>query len=421
MSDVLTISTIVAETGVDALISVDPIIPIMDKSVAKDYEQKTYQTGDTVYIRLEDQPALPRQSADIALDPITQDQIAVQVLQWNTAFQLSSLERDYYLGGESRVRNKVVKPRAETMATQAALICYNEICSCPGYFTPASGGIPGITALKTATDWSYGQAALNDQLANNTGLYAIMSNITMAETSGDLAKAFNPSNESATAFMKGRVKEAMNLNFFQTANLPIHLNGSQAGSTNGSSGLKVSTNVTSGATTVAVSGGTGTNTITANSLIWFWNGTTGGLSEIQPHTKNPLARIRTFNVVSDLALSGGAGTLTVYPPIYGPENKKLQNISALPTTANYVGIVGNASTAYEQAVVMKKGASSFIGLSLPDLAAQDVVTRDYEGVEVKVTSGSDIRGYQNITRMDMLVAAKNRQWRHMYRAFTRAL
>lgn len=420
MNDVLAISTIVADVGVDALISTDPILSIMDKSVAKDYEQKTYATGDTVYIRIEDQPQLPRQSADISLDPITQDQIAVQVLQWNTAFQLSALEKDYYLRGEKGVR-KIVKDRAETMATQAALISYAEICSCPGYFTPASSGIPGITALKTATDWAYGQAALNDQLANNSGLYAIMSNITMAETSGDLAKAFNPSTESATAFMKGRVKEAMNLNFFQTANLPTHTNGSQAGSTNGSSGLKVSTNVTTGATTVALSGGTGSNTITANSLIWFWNGTTSGLTEVQPHTKNALARIRTFNVVSDLTLSSGSGTVTVYPPIYGPENKKLQNISALPTTANYVGIVGNASVTYEQAVVMKKGASSFIGLSLPDLQAQEVVTRDYEGVEVKVTSGSDLRGYQNITRMDMLVAAKNRQYRHMYRAFTRAL
>lgn len=420
MSDVLAISTIVAETGVDALISTDPILSIMDKSVAKDYEQKTYATGDTVYIRLDDQPQLPRQSADIALDSIQQDQISVQVLQWNTGFQLSALEKDYYLRGEKGVR-KMVKDRSETMATQAALLCYNELCSCPGYFTPASSGIPAITALKTATDWAYGQAALNDQLANNTDLYAIMSNVTMAETSGDLAKAFNPSTASATAFMKGRVKEAMNLNFFQTANLPTHTNGSQAGSTNGSSGLVVSTNVTTGATTVAVSGGTGTNTITANSLIWFWNGTSNGLLEVQPHTKNTLPRIRTFNVVSDLTLSGGAGTLTVYPPIYGPENKKLQNISALPTTANYVGIVGSASKIYEQALVMKRGMSSFIGLSLPDLQAQEVVTRDYEGVEIKVTSGSDLRAYQNITRMDMLVAAKNRQWRHAYRAFTRVL
>lgn len=417
MSDIVTISTIVCQTGVDALISTDPILPIMDKSVAKDYEQKTYNTGDTVYIRLEDQPQRPRQSADISLDPIQQDQIAVQVLQYNTGFQLGGLQEAYYLGGKERVQAKLVKPKAETMATECALISYNEICSCPGYFTPgASGGTPAVTALKTATDWAYGQAALNDNLANDMGLYAIMSNITMAETSGDLAKAFNPTTESATAYMKGRVKQAMNLNFYSTANLPIHTNGSAVGSTNGSTGFKVGTNATTGATTIALTGGTTSGVVSANSLIYFW-----GVYEVQPHTKVQLSRIRTFNVVADVTLSSGAGTLTVYPPMYGPENKKMQNMTVLPTTAHYVGIVGAASTAYEQAVVMKKGAASFIGLSLPDLEAQKVSTDDYQGVEVKVSAGSDIRGYQNLVRMDMLVAAKIRQYRHIYRAFVRAL
>lgn len=416
MSDIVTLSTIVCETGVDALISTDPVLAIMDKSVAKDYEQKTYNTGDTVYIRLEDQPQRPRQSADISLDPIQMDQIGVQVLQYNTGFQLGGLQEAYQLGGKSRVQSKLVKPKAETMATECALISYAELCTAPGYFTPAASGQPAITALKTATDWAYGQAALNDQLANDMGLYAIMSNITRAETAGDLAKAFNPSTESATAYMKGRVKEAMNLNFYSTANLPIHTNGSAVGSTNGSSGFKVGTNATSGATTIALTGGTTSGVVSASSLIYFW-----GVYEVQPHTKNQLSRIRTFNVTADVTLSGGAGTLTVTPPMYGPENKKMQNMTVLPTTAHYVGIVGAASTAYEQALVMKKGAASFIGLSLPDLEAQKVTASDYQGVEVKVSAGSDLRGYQNIMRMDILVAAKIRQYRHIYRAFVRAL
>jgi hypothetical protein len=416
MSDIVTISTIVCRTAVDALISVDPILPIMDKSVAKDYEQKEYNTGDIVYIRKKDQPQRPRQSSDISLDPIQQDQIAVQVLQYNTGFQLGGLQEAYYIGGEDRVRSEMVKPKTETMATECALLCYNELCSAPGYFTPAASGIPAITALKTATDWAYGQAALNDQLANDTGLYAIMSNMTMAETSGDLAKAFNPTKESATAFMDGRVKSAMNLNFYSTANLPLHTNGSAVGSTNGSSGFKVGTNATSGATTIALTGGTTSGVVSANSLIYFW-----GIYEVQPHTKYQLSRIRTFNVTADVTLSSGAGTLTVSPAMYGPENKKMQNMTALPTTAHYVGIVGAASTTYEQAVVMKKGASSFIGLSLPDLEGQKVSTDNYQGVEVKVSAGSDIRAYNNLVRMDMLVAAKNRQPYHIYRAFTRAL
>src|SRR6185295_1936066 len=108
---------------------------------------------------------------------------------------------------------------------------------------------------------------------------------------------------------------------------------------NGTSGMIVGTNVTSGATSVAVTGGTSTGTITKDSLIWFKN-----RYAVQPNTKKTLSTLRYFNVTADVTLSGGAGTITFYPPVYGPEAPKLQNISALPViTTDYVGIVGTAS------------------------------------------------------------------------------
>jgi hypothetical protein len=407
--DITAISNLVAEMGVEALSSTEPVLPIMDKGLSATYENGNFESGSTINIRVEDQAMMPKQDSVIQLDPVNQGLIPVTVLQYNNGIALGGVEQEYNIGGLPRCRERLFKTRMETLAVQASILCYNELATAPNFFGTAGA------ALKTAADWGVGQALLNDQLALNTGLYAIMSNQSMAETAGDLAKAFNPTTESATAYMKGRVQEAMNLNFFSTSNIPNHTNGSAVG--NGTSAMVVGTNVTTGATSVAVSGGTSAGTITKNSLIWFKN-----RFAVQPQTKKTLSTLRYFNVTEDVTLSSGAGTIKFFPAVYGPENTKLQNISALPViTTDFVGIVGTASHTYEQAIVMKKNASAFIGLELPDLFALKASTKSYEGVKIKVHAFGDGTNYLNMMRWDMLCAAKNRQWRHIARAYTRDL
>lgn len=406
--DVQVISDLCAETGVDALISVEPVIAIMDKGLSATFEQKQFQSGDTIRIRIEDQPMMPKQGNVIQIDPVQQQEISATVLQYNDGRLLGAVQQEYYLGGTERVNERIFKPSMKNMAVQAALLCYEELSTAPNYFGTAG------TAPKTAADWAVGQALLNDQLAMDEGLYAIMSNQTMAETAGDLATKFNPTSDSATAYMKGRVKQAANLNFFSTSNIPNHTNGSAVGT--GAAGMALSANIASGGTSCTVSGGTSTGTITENSLIYF-----AGRYAVQPNTKKRLSTLRYVNVTADVTLSGGAGTINFYPPLYGPEEPKLQNISVLPVSTDYVGIVGTASHTYEQAIVVKRGASAFIGLELPDLTMQKTSESSVEGVKIKVTAGSDITNFQNIIRWDMLCTAKNRQWRHIARAFTRDL
>lgn len=403
------ISDLVAEEGVDALISVEPIIAIMEKGLSATYDNGTYQSGSTIKIRIEDQPMMPTLGNVMQVDPVQQGEISATAFQYNDGILLGTLEELYNLGGKELVSKRILRPRMKNMAVQGAILAYNEICTFPNFF-----GTPG-TAVKTSQDWGLGQAILNDQLANDEGLYAIMSNQSMNETAGSLAAAFNPTTESATAYMKGRVKEASNLNFFSTSNLPNHTNGDAVG--NGTSGMIVGTSVTTGASSVAVSGGTSAGTISQDSLIWF-----KGRYAVQPNTKKTLSTLRYVNVTASVTLSGGAGTISFFPPLYGPENPKMQNISALPViTTDYIGIVGTASHTYEQAVVMKKNASSFTGLKLPELTMQKNSSASIEGVKIMVASGSDIINRQNITRWDILCAVKNLQWRHGARAFTRDL
>ena len=403
------VSQLIAEDGVDALISTEPVLAIADKGLSATYKDKTFQSGDTIHIRVEDQPKMPAQSNVMQVDPIVQGEIPVTVLQYNDGVPIAGIEQEYFLGGEERIRERISRPRMKNMAVQASILCYNELGTSMNFF-----GTPG-TPLKTAEDWGFGQALLNDQLAMDDGLYAIMSNRSMAETSGDLAKAFNPTTESATAYMKGRVKMAANLNFFSSSNIPNHLNGSAVGT--GAAGMKLAVNPATGATSFTVSGGTANGTLTKNTIIWF-----SAVRAVQPNTKKTLSTLRYFTVAADATLDGaGAGVITTTEPVYGPENAKLQNASILPTTAQFVGVVGAANTLYEQAFVCKKNAFAFIGLPLPDLYSLNNKRASYEGVDVHVTSFGDGTNYINMIRWDILCASKIRQWRHVARAYTRAI
>ncbi len=408
--NIIAISNLLAKKAVEALISTEPVLPTAYKGDAQTFENRDFQSGETIDVRRADQPMMPIQSNVIQIDPIINSTFPVTVLQYNDGMQISGVAQQYAIGGMDRVTEEIAKPRGRNLAVKASILCYEALGMSMNFV-----GTPG-SPLKTAADFGLVQASLNDQLAMNDGLYCALSNQSMSEVAGDLAKAFNPTKDSATAYMDGMVQQAMNLSFFSTSNIPNHTNGDAAG--NGTSGAAVGTNITTGAKTIAVTGGTSAGTYTKGSLIYFKNG-----FAVQPNTKKTLSTLRYFTVAEDVTLSGGAGTINVTEAIYGPENPKLQNISVLPTTAvsQYIGLVGTASHTYEQAVWYKKKAFGFLGLRLPDLFALDASNASYEGVPIKVHAFADGTNYLNMMRWDGLFASYIREWRHCGRSFTRDL
>lgn len=403
------ISQIMCKKGVKALISTEPIIALMDKSYNAEYEQRTYQTGDTINIRIEDQPMTPAQSNVIQIDPVIQTQFSSTVLQYNDGYELSGLFELYSLGGEKLVAERVGEPRMKNMAVTSAVNCYTTIAMAMNFVGTAG------TPLVNATDFGKARAILMNQLAQDD-LFCAMSPDDMALVAGDLATKFNPTSDSSLAYLKGMVKEAVGFGFYETTNIPIHINGDAVGT--GTANMAIGTPVTTGSNTVAVTGGTSAGWITKGSLIYFATQSTApNVNAVQPNTKTPLSTLRYFTVAQDVQLSGGAGTITLTQAIYGPENNKLQNSTVLPTT-QFVGIVGTASHGYRQMLFMKKKASAFFGLRLPDLIMQKVTSMTWEGVEIKVSAGSDLTNYQNIMRWDILITSVILQWRWVARAFT---
>jgi hypothetical protein len=400
------VSRLVSETQVDALIAdLDPITKIMDKNISKTFSNKTFQSGTTVNVKINDQPLMPVQQTQLRVDPVVQSEISVTVLNWTTGQNLQTIFEALVLGGKDWVKKTVIMPRVETMAAQIAEIAYTQLMTCPNFIGTAG------TAVKTATDFGTARAALTNQLAKGY-LYCGMQPDDMAQVSGDLAGKFNPTSDSSTAYLKGVVNQAAGFQMFESTQIPYHSNGSAVGT--GAAGMALSAAPASGATSITVSGGTANGVITENSLIYF-----PGKFAVQPQTKQTVGQLRTFRVTETVQLSGsGVGTISIFPPIVGPENPKSQTISALPTT-DYVGIEGAASATYRQMLFMKKNSSALIGVEQEDLIGGAInSTAFYDGLPVQSAFAGDITNRQNQGRSDFLGAALNLQWRHQWRAFT---
>lgn len=403
-TNIAVISSLVsAECFVDALVSVDPVITFGDKTPTGDFYNRSYDTGVTVNIKVEDQPQLPAQATAMQISPVNQQEIALTCLPYNDGIPLPDIEYEYFLGGEKRLE-KLFHSRMQSIAIQPAIQSYDVLGAAMNFV-----GTPG-SDLKTTADWGAARAILADQLAMD-GYVAAVSPRLMGNVAGDIATLFNPQSVSSAAQEDGRIKRVAGFKMYESTILPVHTNGSAVG--NGTSGMAVATNVTTGATTVAVSGGTSAGVISANSGIWF-----SGCLAVQPHTKKTLATKRYFNTVGSVTLSGGAGTLTVSEPIYGPENLKLQNISALPTTSSFVGIFGAASTTYEQTFFFKEDSFAVVGLKRPEIFALKNTFKDFEGINIRTCSFGDGFNSASYTRWDILSGACKKQWRHMGRAFT---
>ena len=404
------VSQLVAEQGVEALIaSPDPILNLMYKGYNKDFDNAKYQSGSTIYIRIEDQPAMPLQQTEMVIDPIVQSEISATVLNWTTGWNLNTAFEALSIGGPARLRERVTKPRGKQMAVQAATICYNQLFTCPGFISSYAAG----TAFKTGNDFGNARAALKNQQAHS-GLCSAMTPDDMAQVAGDLATRFNPEDDSAFAYTDGEVKKVSSLMLYESTLIPNHTNGTAAGT--GSAGAILNSNPASGATTIAITGGTSTGTYTVNSIIYF-----PGVYEINPDTKQPLSNLRGFTVTAPLTLSGGAGTLSIFPALVGPENPKMQTCSALPTTASYVALYGLPSGIYRQMLFFRRDSSAFISVKQEELIKAENGMADMQGVVIQTASSGDIFNRQNLSRLDLLATAVNTQWRHQYRVYTAKL
>jgi len=174
-----------------------------------------------------------------------------------------------------------------------------------------------------------------------------------------------------------------------------HTTGSRSATASLSLSAAVSTQ---GATTVAITGDSGSATFKAGDVFTIAN-----VYSVNPQTRQSTGSLQQFVVTADATASSGAwSSVSVSPAIYTPTNA-LATVDSFPANGAVVTVLGSASTQYPQNLVYQKDAIAFAtaDLLLPhgvDMASRQV----HNGISLRIVRQYDINNDRMPCRIDVL-------------------
>ena len=355
-----------------------------------------YKTGDTIFIT---KPARfttgTNRDVTSAIQDITEEKVAMVLNQsFTAAVALTSNEFATDMAFDSFAM-RVLKPLVSQMAHRIESTFIQLACQS----TANVIGTAGSTVFNTLTMMQANQR-MSELLATGSENEWIALLSPGAKTSAvDARKGlFQSSEEISKQYKRGVMGLADGFTYLSNNLMYTHTTGTGT-QTDGS--VTTTAALTNGATTIAVTGLSGSGTITAGTAF-----TVAGAFAVHPITKVTLPFLQPFVVTTTATASSGAATLSVSPTIYSSAGGGLQNVSALPGSgAAVVFLTGKttAATPFQNSLTYCKEAFRFasVPLILPggmDKAAQETV----DGLTIRVLADHDIKTDQYILRIDFL-------------------
>lgn len=282
-------------------------------------------------------------------------------------------------------RERILRPQMRMLASVVEADLLNKAVLLVPNLVGTAGSVP--TTMKT---YAQARAKLEQYLAppsDRSMIYSSNANTELVDASKAL---FHANSQIERMFIRGSLGEAQGADFYEHQSIPSVTNGSQVAS------LLVNGVPTQGATSMAIDGGTGSNTVKKGSVF-----TIAGVYRIHPLTGTASTDLQQFVVTADLTLSSGAGTLSFYPALDSSAPNK--TVSALPADNAALTFVGSASTAYAQNLMFQKDAFTAAFAPLPVLASCEGYTaRLPNGISVRVMTFGDGNNDYERTRIDVL-------------------
>ncbi len=282
-------------------------------------------------------------------------------------------------------RERILRPQMRMLASVVEADLLNKAVLLVPNLVGTAGSVP--TTMKT---YAQARAKLEQYLAppsDRSMIYSSHANTELVDASKAL---FHANSQIERMFIRGSLGEAQGADFYEHQSIPSVTNGSQVAS------LLVNGVPTQGATSMAIDGGTGSNTVKKGSVF-----TIAGVYRIHPLTGTASTDLQQFVVTADLTLSSGAGTLSFYPALDSSAPNK--TVSALPADNAALTFVGSASTAYAQNLMFQKDAFTAAFAPLPVLASCEGYTaRLPNGISVRVMTFGDGNNDYERTRIDVL-------------------
>jgi hypothetical protein len=310
--------------------------------------------------------------------------------------------------------DRFVKPQVATVAnmidTFLAQTYYQAVYNQAG--TAGTDPNSQASAISTILD---AQVLLNNNAAPADGNRQFIVGPSMqAALVGNLVGLFNPGATISRNFKTGAMgDDVLGFNFAMDQNISKHTSGSTL---NPATTGTISASVTEGATTLTVASLTSGATLKKGDLIRF-NGSAGsaryGVNPQSRQVWGNTSRDRfTVVVTEDVTLSGGAGTVKIFPAIRGPASStatgQFQNVDSLPQSGDGITIISIGATAgmASQNLAFHKDAFVFasVDLELPG-GEQEAYRVNEGGIACRMWKGYNINSNAMICRFDVLAGA----------------
>lgn len=367
-------------------------------------QYKSANPGDTIYVK---KPARFTAGTTLDITSTIQDiqeekvPLVLDILR-NVPFKMNSLETAY----DRPIKywnDNFVEPAINTLAAELERVALDRAVKATANLVGTYGVQPGAIL-----GFSQGYQKIYENVCpEGSDLFAMINPATNTATTDARKGLFQKSDAIAEMYTKGYIGQGQGFEYMQNNLLPRITMGTATGA------HTVTTTATTGSTTLLVTG-TGTQTITAGTVLSI-----AGFKAVHPLTKQAYEYDKQFVVAANATASGGAYTLTLSEPIYGPTSGSLQNISALPTGTSTVNLWhgNNASAIIAQNLMYHADAFRFVSVPLytpkgMDFAAQESV----DGINVRVIRDFDVRTSESIMRFDILagITAVRPEWACRY-------
>jgi hypothetical protein len=365
---------------------------------SRDWEKdfsKEFAVGSSIKIKF---PWRPKTIDSMGYNPQGIDRIytTVNLDQWiQIPFEWDDYERAVKLERtEEELRENYWDPCAAAMAQdmdgRAALWAYQHASNVVG--------ILGTNATSVATAYAARQK-LMEQACPPGKKCMLISSSQMNSLGSNITNFFQPADELTKMFKEGALGRLGGFDFFESNSLWSHTTGVWAGA------ITVTGSNQNG-NTLIITGGAG-DTMKKGDKFSILN-----VNQVNPSTRRTAGPLvaKTFTIMDDYVLTGGADTISILPPIYGP-GSTYQNVDALPLT-------GAALTSWPGSSMSTSAKTGTVGLGLSRFAFMLVGAKLYvpkavekagqasdpeTGISVrKVEAWDPVRSMQ-VNRMDSLL------------------
>lgn len=373
----------------------------VSKADPSDFDGKNgFSAGDTIYIA---QPARYTvgsnanitsaiQNTDEGKVPLALDiRAVVGVANTSLEFATDIALKSYIKRVIDPAVDAVAQSLDRTFIERASRATYNFV------------GTPGSTVFDTQTCLQANQRITEMACPDMSDRFMLLypeANTSAVNTRKGL---FQQSTEIAKQYREGYIGTADGFNYLQNNLAYRHTNGSAT-----VTAVTLSANQTSGTATAAVTGLTGTNTVTAGTIINI-----AGVFAVHPITKQNLGFLQDFVVTADATAVSSAATLSISPTPISSGSE--QNVTAVGASSAAVTFRTGGATlvARPQALAFHKSAFRVVSVPMLEPKGVDMLAQEtVDGLTIRILRQYDVLQDRLVTRIDALcgIAIERPEW-----------